>query len=148
MHKLLGHVSSSLSHLKMIDRQTRLDVFWVGIIQAANYLFPFLATTHLIRTIGVDLFGRTEFATYIILYFITIVNYEFHITGTRSFSQAVDNPAKINSLFNTIFTTKTWLLAVSTLLFMLMMMIWPSRFFNSLFILTYLIVIGHYFYTP
>jgi PST family polysaccharide transporter len=148
MQKLLGHVSSSFSHLKAIDRQTRLDVFWVGIIQAANYLFPFLATTHLIRTIGVDLFGRTEFATYITLYLITIVNYEFHVTGTRSFSRAMDNPVKINSLFSTIFTAKTWLLAAATLLFCLMTLIWPGRFYNLLFILTYLIVFGHYFYPP
>jgi len=114
----------------------------------ANYLFPFLATTHLIRTIGVDRFGQTEFATYITLYFITIVNYEFHITGTRSFSRAANNPARINSLFNTLLTTKTYLLGISTLLFLAMVIIWPSRFYNPLFLLTYLIVIGHYFYPP
>lgn len=148
MQKLIGHVTSSLSHLRNVDRQTRLDVLWVSIIQAANYLFPFLATTHLIRTIGVDLFGRTEFATYITLYFITIVNYEFHVTGTRSFSRVADNPGKINSLFSTIFTTKTWLLGSSTILFLLVIAIWPSRFYNPLFIFTYLIVFGHYFYPP
>ena len=148
MQKIFSFVSSSMSTLKAIDLQTKLDVFWIGVIQAANYLFPFVATTYLVRTIGVDLYGKTEFATYIILYFITLVNYELHITGTRSFSRVINNQAKTNQLFSIIFTSKTYLLALSALLFSLLPILWPGKFFNLLFLFTYLIVIGHFFYQP
>ena len=134
--------------LKGLESKLKWDIIWVGLIQVANYIFPFINTTYLIRTIGVDLFGRTEFATLVILYFITLTNYEFHISGTRRISVFRNDPLKINQSFNIILTTKAWLFLLSVILYSVLLMVWPERFANWLFTSTFLIVIGHLFYQP
>jgi PST family polysaccharide transporter len=134
--------------IKELDHKLKWDIFWVGVIQVANYIFPFLTTTYLIRTIGIPLFGKTEFATLLILYFVVITNYEFHITGTRQISRWRDDPEKTTRYINTLITTKLYLFLLSTFLFTLMLLIWPEQFYNWLFVSTYLIVIGHLLYQP
>lgn len=133
---------------KGLESKLKWDIFWVGLIQVANYIFPFITTTYLIRTIGVESFGRTEFATLFILYFITLTNYEFHISGTRTISIVRDDPRQISASLSVMITAKTWLFLASTLIFGAFLLIWPERFCNTLFLFTYLIVLGHLLYQP
>jgi len=94
------------------------------------------------------LFGETEFATLIVLYFIIVTNYEFHVSGTRHISRLRGEPEKISDYVSTLITTKVYLFLFSLLLFTAMLAIWPGRFYNWLFISSYLIVTGHLLYQP
>ncbi len=114
----------------------------------ANYIFPFITTTYLIRTIGIGSFGKVEFATLIVLYFITITNFEFHVSGTRYISRTQTDPQKINDYVSTAITAKAYLFLFSSILFLLLTLIRPSLFANYLFATSFLIVIGHLFYQP
>src|SRR5215213_8012171 len=129
---LNDHHNTSMRALKDLESKLKWDIFWVGLIQVANYIFPFITTTYLINTIGVGLFGKTEFATLLVLYFITLTNYEFHISGTRRISIIKDDPVKISAAFSEILTTKIYLFLVSSLLFTILVLAWPARFANWL----------------
>lgn len=136
------------SMIRDLDSKLKWDIFWIAIIQVSNYLFPFITTAYLIRTIELDLFGKTEFATLFTLYFIAITNYEFHISGTRSLARISDQPDKISDTVSTLVTTKMYLFVAATLLFVIISFIWPDRFMNWLMYSTYLIVAGHLLYQP
>lgn len=134
--------------LKALDKKLKWDIFWVGIIQMVNYIFPFITTTYLIRTIGLENFGKIEFATLIVLYFITITNYEFHVSGTRNITRLQETPEKVNDFANAAITTKVYLFLLSLVLFAILLFIWPGRFNNWLFWSSFLIVTGHLLYQP
>ncbi|NML20615.1 oligosaccharide flippase family protein [Pseudoflavitalea sp. G-6-1-2] len=136
------------SIIRDLDSKLKWDIFWVAIIQMSNYLFPFITTAYLIRTIGLDLFGMTEFATLFVLYFVTLTNYEFHITGTRSLARISDQPEDISKTVSVLVTTKIYLFIASTIIFGAVCLIWQERFMNPLMYSTYLIVAGHLLYQP
>lgn len=136
------------SVVRDLDNKLKWDIFWVALIQVSNYLFPFITTAYLIRTIGLDYFGRTEFATLFVLYFIAFTNYEFHISGTRTLSRISGQPDKISEQVSILVTTKVYLFILSTILFVIISLIWPERFMNWLMYSTYLIVAGHLLYQP
>lgn len=136
------------SVIRDLDSKLKWDIFWVALIQVSNYLFPFITTAYLIRTIELDFFGKTEFATLFTLYFITLTNFEFHISGTRAIARIDQQPEKISEIVSTLVTAKLYLFIASTILFAAVSFIWPERFMNWLMYSTYLIVVGHLLYQP
>lgn len=136
------------SVIRDLDSKLKWDIFWVALIQVSNYLFPFITTAYLIRTINLDLFGKIEFATLFTLYFVTLTNFEFHISGTRALARVSDDPEKTSDSISTMVTAKVYLFIASTILFVVIALIWPERFKNWLMYSTYLIVAGHLLYQP
>jgi len=133
---------------KDLNNRQKWDIFWIGIIQVANYMFPFVTTGYLLRTLGLEYLGRLEFATYLILYFVTLVNYEYHISGTRDLSRIKHNHNEVSHEVSVLITTKSYLFVLSTILFLVIQLLWPDRFRNALFNASYLIVVGHLLYQP
>jgi O-antigen/teichoic acid export membrane protein len=88
------------------------------IIQASNYLLPFLTLPFIVRAIGPERFGAINFSIAIVTYFILFINFGFDFTATRRVAQNKEDSAMINVLFSQIFYARVALFVISVLIFL------------------------------
>ncbi|MFB9055254.1 oligosaccharide flippase family protein [Mariniflexile ostreae] len=113
-------------------------------LRAGNYVIPLLTLPYLIKVLGVEKFGLIAFAEMIIMYFKSIVDYGFDLTGTRSISENRKNKDSINKLINTIFGVKLILFIFCFLLLLIIIFIFPTlNDISLLLIYSYGIVLGN-----
>lgn len=98
----------------------------LSVIQAANFLIPFLVLPVIVRIIGPDKFGTLNFLMAVGTYFILLINYGFDYTGTRLVARHRDNHALINETFSQVFMVKVYLFVVSIILFFLLLWCMPQ----------------------
>jgi len=96
------------------------------IIQASNFLLPFLTLPFIVRTIGPERFGAINFSIAIVTYFILLINFGFDFTATRRVAQNRQDENLINSLFSQIFYSRVILFALSILLFSMLFVSMPQ----------------------
>jgi len=93
------------------------NIFSVGIIQIANYLFPLITVPIVSRIIGPDKFGVINFAAAFVAYFTLLIGYGFDLTGVRRIIKAPDDLENRSTVFNEIFQTQILLLLVSLVIY-------------------------------
>jgi O-antigen/teichoic acid export membrane protein len=87
------------------------------IIQASNFLLPFLTLPFIVRTIGPERFGAINFSIAIVTYFILFINFGFDFTATRRVAQNREDKAMISELFSQIFYARVFLFISSVAVF-------------------------------
>ncbi|QEK52213.1 flippase [Pedobacter aquae] len=107
-------------------RQLIKNFLSLSIIQGLDMLLPLLTVPYLIRVIGVENVGLLAFVNAVIGYFGIFINYGFSLTATKEISQHIGNKAKIQQIFNVVFTAKNYLLGISFLVLLLLVAIIPS----------------------
>lgn len=113
-------------------------------LRLGNYIIPLITLPYLISVLGVEKFGLIAFAEMVIMYFKSIVDYGFDLTGTRSISKNKKNKKAIDKITNVIFTAKFFLLIVCFIVLICSISIFQKLNENSqLFIYSYGIVIGN-----
>lgn len=118
------------------------NYIFMTILQVMNSLFYLLIYPYLIRTLGIDSYGLYIFATSIISYFISLVNFGFDLPGLNDISK---NPTCKNTKENVlscIFTAKVFLNVIALLIFVIVVInvpsirdVWPLYvvlFFNTI----------------
>lgn len=119
------------------------NIFYLTLINIANFVLPLLTFPYLVRVIGIDKFGLLSFATSIITYFLIFTDYGFNITATRLISINRDDKEKINEIFSSVIILKIFLLSISMILLLLMVFIIPKlRSDAYIYFLTFGLVIG------
>lgn len=115
----------------------------LGLIQIANFVIPLLIVPYISRIIGIENYGKLEYARTFVLYFTILIDYGFNLTATREVSIHRNNKEKINELITNIFIAKFILFLIATLIF------WFLLYFDgtlsqksSLLWVTYLINFG------
>lgn len=98
----------------------------LSVIQAANFLIPFLVLPIIVRVIGPDKFGTLNFLVAIGAYFVLLINYGFDYTATRVIARNRDNHPLVNETFSQVFVVKNYLFLVSVLLFSLLLFCIPQ----------------------
>lgn len=88
------------------------------IIQASNYLLPFMTLPFIVRAIGPERFGAINFSIAIVTYFILFINFGFDFTATRRVAQNKDDTAMIKVLFSQIFYARVLLFIASVVIFL------------------------------
>lgn len=113
------------------------------LIQIANFVIPLLIVPYISRIIGIENYGKLEYARTFVLYFTILIDYGFNLTATREISLQRDNREKINEIITNIFVAKFILFLLATLIF------WSLVYFDgtlneqsSLLWVTYLINFG------
>jgi len=92
------------------------------IIQASNFLLPFLTLPFIVRAIGPEHFGAINFSIAIVNYFILFINFGFDFTATRRVAQNREDGGLLNELFSQIFYARILLFMVSIGIFILFFM--------------------------
>lgn len=119
------------------------NIFYLSLINFANFLLPLLTFPYLVRVIGIDKFGLLSFATSIITYFLIFTDYGFNITATRLISVNRDDYEKVNEIFSSVLFLKFFLLGISILFLSIVVFFIPKLNTDSLiYFLTFGLVIG------
>lgn len=98
-NKLLGNIAS------------------LGIVQIANYVFPFITIPIVSRILGPEKIGLVNYFISFSLYFVFLVAYSFDVTGVRRAVRFNNNQKELNLLFSKIFTAQLLLFGLALLLF-------------------------------
>ncbi len=95
------------------------NIFSLGLVQVANYVFPLISVPIVSRIIGPDKFGVLNFATAFMSYFILLINFGFDLSATRAIALKRDDLTERNKIFNQVLFAKLLLLGVSIILFII-----------------------------
>ncbi|MGG5506662.1 MULTISPECIES: flippase [unclassified Myroides] len=113
------------------------------VLQVLNILLPFLTIPYLLRVVGVEKFGLISFALAFVTFFQIVVEYGFNTISTRDVSVVSRDTKAVQTIFNRVLTTKLFLLCISTVVFLLTVMLIPKfRADLEVYLFTYIMVIG------
>lgn len=91
----------------------------IGVIQIANYVFPFLSIPIISRIIGPDKLGTINFIASFVAYFVMFIGYGFDLTATRQIVKDPTNAVLRNKVFSSVFFAQSILMAISIYAFIL-----------------------------
>ncbi|WP_460217908.1 oligosaccharide flippase family protein [Psychroserpens sp. MEBiC05023] len=115
----------------------------LSVIRVADFLLPIIVLPYLINVLGVEKFGLTAFAAALVNYFLNISQYGFSLSAVRELSINQDNPEKLEEIYNSVMTTKLWLLVWSALVYGLLILIVPSFYdYFLLYVFSFGLVVG------
>lgn len=95
------------------------NIFSLGLVQVANYVFPLISVPIVSRIIGPDKFGVINFAAAFMTYFTLLINFGFDLSATRAIALKRDDLAERNRIFNQVLFAKLLLLGLSIILFII-----------------------------
>ncbi|HRE50483.1 MAG TPA: flippase [Flavitalea sp.] len=102
------------------------NVFSIGIVQVANYVFPLLTLPYVSRIIGPDKLGVINFAAAFVVYFVLLINFGFDLTATRAIASNRSNLEERNRIFNLVLLAKSLMLAISIVIFVVLLFAMPQ----------------------
>jgi PST family polysaccharide transporter len=111
-----------LSNKKIVLR----NIFSIGIIQIANYIFPLITVPIVSRIIGPEKFGVINFSFSFVSYFTLFIAFGFDLSATRRVSVDPLNKKNRNLIFNEVFSTQCLLFAASLVLFIVLLFYIPQ----------------------
>lgn len=120
---------------------------YLTFLQIAGYVFPLLTIPYLARTIGAEGFGRISFASAVIVWVQTIVDWGFLFTATRDVAQNRDDKEKVSEIFSNVLWTRLLLCILSGFGLVLLTISIPTfREHAVILAVSFLMVPGHIFF--
>lgn len=117
---------------------------FLTLLQVANYLIPIFTLPYLARVLGVDRFGEIAFATTVMVYFQTIVDYGFSYTATRDIAKNRENPEKVSVIFSAVMWSGMLLMVGSFLLLVILILVIPKFYqMKELLLISFGLIPGH-----
>jgi PST family polysaccharide transporter len=92
------------------------NIFFLGLMQGANYILPFITIPYLVRTIGIENYGLVAFAQSFAAYFVIFTDYGFSLSATKLISINRDNSQKISEIFSSVLFVKLAFVIFSVIL--------------------------------
>lgn len=125
------------------QKRTLFNFFSLSILQIGNYVLPMITLPIISRIIGPEKYGVVNYAYAFVGYFVLLINAGFDFYGTRKILEYRGNKEKINHLFSSITLSKTYLLILSSVLFITSIFLVPQlRNEKLVSIFTFLLCIG------
>lgn len=114
------------------------------VLQVAGYVFPLITLPYLARVIGVENFGRIAFASSVIVWFQTFVDWGFNYSATREVARHSEDPDTLSRILSTVLQAKLLLMLVAFALLLALSAVIPA-FADArlLLVFTFLLVPGH-----
>lgn len=72
-------------------------------LQIVGYIFPLITLPYISRVVGVSHFGDIAFATAIVMYFQTFVDWGYNFTATRDLARVRDDKNMVSTIYSTVF---------------------------------------------
>lgn len=77
----------------------RANVIALYLLQAANYIIPFLTLPYLVRMLGADRYGLLAFSQSLIMFFVVFVDAGFYSYAVRTISVSRQDPERVAQIF-------------------------------------------------
>ncbi|MGS4345871.1 flippase [Myroides odoratus] len=117
------------------------------LIQLANYAVPLILIPYISRIVGVENYGKLEYARVFVLYFTVLIDYGFNYTATREISLNRENKEQLNKIFTQVILCKVLLFIVATLIFYSLIYTDESLYeVRKVLWMTYIINVGFVFF--
>jgi polysaccharide transporter, PST family len=97
---------------RLARHSTVQNALWLYGVQIAGYIFPLITVPYLSRVLSPEKFGLVMYGQSVIWYFITLSEYGFNLTATRSIAVHKSEPAAVSRIFNAVLWTKMVLMAL------------------------------------
>lgn len=82
------------------------NIFYLYLLQIAQYVLPLLTLPHILITLGPEYFGILAFATVTVTYFQLIIDYGFNLSATQKIATNKNSQAFVNDIFNSVMFIK------------------------------------------
>ena len=102
------------------------NILSLGLLQVAGYVFPLLTMPYLARVLGVSYIGKIAFASAIIVYLQTLVDYGFNFTATRDIAKKRGDIDEVSKIYSSVLYAKACLLFVAAVILLLLILIIPK----------------------
>ena len=120
------------------------NILSLGFLQIAGYVFPLLTMPYLARVLGVSYIGKIAFASAVIVYFQTLVDYGFNFTATRDVAKKRNDIEAISKIYSSVLYCKILLLALAFFLLTILVITVPKmREDWDLLFITFLLLPGY-----
>lgn len=128
----LQKLSKLRTNIKKDYKKILTNYFYLTIIQALNYLLPFITFPYLVRVLGIEKFGLIAFANAATSYFVIIADYGFNLTAPYEITINKNNRNKLIEIFSSILTIKFLLSTLSFVILCLLIFSLPKFKCNAL----------------
>jgi len=142
-------IMTTLGKLKQLFSQREVNtvaqnIGYLTLLQVAGYVFPFITMPYLARVIGTDGFGKIAFASAIICWVQTVVDWGFTYTATRDVAQNREDRPKVSEIFSNVLWARLLLMFISFFVLIGCILLIPSfREEYDIIMVTFLMVPGH-----
>ncbi|EJD6393825.1 flippase [Proteus mirabilis] len=98
-----------------MDKKIITNILSMFSIQGVNYLIPLIMIPYLVRTLGMDGFGKYSIIIAIIQYLVIITDYGFNLSASKEIALNIGDKKKISEIFFSIILSK---IIIATFLFL------------------------------
>jgi PST family polysaccharide transporter len=89
---------------------------WLTVLYGFQLLIPYIILPYLLSTIGEAGYGQIAFSLSIVAYFIALIDYGFHIFGSRQIALLESNSIKQKTFFINVIYTKGCLFVIGAII--------------------------------
>jgi PST family polysaccharide transporter len=101
--------------LKLAKHRLVKDSLILYGVQITGYVLPFVTQPYLARVLGPANIGLIGLGSALAIYFVSVVEYGFAITGPREIAIVQDQPDRVSRIYSTILACRVSLLILSAL---------------------------------
>lgn len=117
---------------------------YLSLLQIAGYVFPLITMPYLARVIGADGFGKIAFASAVVIWFQTVVDWGFNLTATRDVAQYRDDREIVSQIFSNVLWARCLLMLISGVVLLGLVAIVPYFRENvAVILITFLMIPGY-----
>ncbi|MDQ0243680.1 PST family polysaccharide transporter [Bacillus fengqiuensis] len=115
----------------------------LAIMQAMNYLLPFITLPYLVHVLGMEYYGTYVFSQSLISYFLIFVDFGFDLYATRQVSIYREDKGKLEMIINAVLTWKFIFIILSVLILLILTSFVPMfKEYQTVHLLNFGVVIG------
>lgn len=119
------------------------DSLYLILLQGVNQLLPLIVMPYLMIKLGTYGYGHVGFSLSVIQYMIIIIDFGFNLSATKKIAIAGDNRVKRSGIFWAIVAAKTFLLAISIFIMLILIVcVETFRLYGTAIIATVPMLIG------
>ncbi|MCW5520393.1 oligosaccharide flippase family protein [Aureitalea sp. L0-47] len=110
------------------DDNRRLISNFISLVSVKGFdlLIPLFILPYLVRTLGIDVFGLTQFSLAFVMYFGALIHYGYSITAVRDIARSRTNANTLSRVYSKYFSVAMVLLLLSSVMLVIILLLVPG----------------------